>query len=67
MKQYVDATVAHAEEREEIAVPPSAVVKDVGYAITNARIENATGAMSHMVATILLVYHRGISKTCLVH
>ncbi|CAI5739473.1 unnamed protein product [Hyaloperonospora brassicae] len=67
VKQYVDATIAHAEKREEIAVPTSAVVEDVGYAITNARIENATGAMSHMVATILLVYHRGISKTYLVH
>ena len=67
MKQYVDATIAHAEKREKIAVPTSAVVEDVRYAITNARIENATGAMSHVVATILLVHHQGISKPYLVY
>uniref|UniRef100_M4BTD7 GPAT/DHAPAT C-terminal domain-containing protein n=1 Tax=Hyaloperonospora arabidopsidis (strain Emoy2) TaxID=559515 RepID=M4BTD7_HYAAE len=65
VKQYVDATLARVG-KQEVSVPTSAIVEDLGYAITDALIENATCAMSHVVATILLVYRQGISKPELV-
>ena len=66
VKQYVDTTTAHAEKREEISVPTSAVVEDLGYAITDALIENAAYALSHVVVTTLLVFRQEISKPELV-
>lgn len=65
VKQHVDATLSRAEEQETF-VPTSAIVEDLGYAITDALIDNATCAMSHVVAAILLVYRQGISKQELV-
>ncbi|KAE9334826.1 hypothetical protein PR003_g13333 [Phytophthora rubi] len=65
VKQHVDATIARVEEQETF-VPTSAIVEDLGYAITDALIANATCAMSHVVATILLVYRQGVSKQELV-
>ncbi|GMF60546.1 unnamed protein product [Phytophthora fragariaefolia] len=65
VKQHVDATLARAEE-QEVFVPTAAIVEDLGYAITDALIDNATCAMSHVVAAILLVYRQGISKQELV-
>lgn len=59
VKQYVDATTAHAEKRDEISVPTSAVVEDLGYAITDALIGNAAYAISHVVVTTLLVFRQG--------
>ncbi|EEY56496.1 fatty acyl-CoA reductase, putative [Phytophthora infestans T30-4] len=65
VKQHVDAALTRAEE-QEMFVPTSAIVEDLGYAITDALIDNATCAMSHVVAAILLVYRQGISKQELV-
>ncbi|RLN74123.1 hypothetical protein BBO99_00009090 [Phytophthora kernoviae] len=65
VKQHVDAQLARAEA-QEIFVPTSTIVEDLGYAITDALITNATCAMSHVVAAILLVYRQGISKQELV-
>ena len=65
VKKYIDAKLARAEEQETF-IPTSAIVEDLGYVITDALIENATCAMSHVVATILLVYRHGISKQELV-
>ncbi|CAI5709560.1 unnamed protein product [Peronospora effusa] len=65
VKKYIDAKLASAEEQETF-IPTSTIVEDLGYAITDALIENATCAMSHVVATILLVYRHGISKQELV-
>lgn len=65
VKKHVSDARAHAEKHNE-SVSTSAIVKDLGYAITDALICNATCAMSHVVATILLVYRQGISKQELV-
>ncbi|CAH0474985.1 unnamed protein product [Peronospora belbahrii] len=65
VKQYFDAKLAHAE-KQATTVSTSAIVAHLGYAITDALIENATCAMSHVVATILLVHRHGISKQELV-
>ena len=66
VKQYVDATTAHAEKRDEISVPTYAVVEDLGDAITDALIGNAAYAISHVVVTTLLVFRQEISKPELV-
>lgn len=65
VKQHVDAALARAKE-QEMFVPTSTIVEDLGYAITDALIKNATCAMSHVVAAILLVYRQGIAKEELV-
>ena len=54
VRQYADATVARAEKEQEISVPTSATIDDLGYAIMDALIGNATCAMPHVTATILL-------------
>ncbi|POM78346.1 Fatty acyl-CoA reductase [Phytophthora palmivora] len=65
VKQHVDAALERGE-KQEMFVSTSAIVEDLGYAITDELINNATCAMSHVVATILLVYRQGISKQELV-
>ncbi|KAL7684500.1 putative phospholipid/glycerol acyltransferase, Male sterility, NAD-binding protein [Plasmopara halstedii] len=65
VKQYVDAALVLAKE-QEMLVPTQTIVEDLGYVITDALIKNATCAMSHVVAAILLVYRHGISKEELV-
>ncbi|KAI9905802.1 hypothetical protein PsorP6_014334 [Peronosclerospora sorghi] len=63
VKSHVEHLVArgHDDVRH-----PSTLVNDLGYVITDALVANATCVMSHVVATILLVYRQGISREELV-
>ncbi|RLN91238.1 hypothetical protein BBJ28_00025347, partial [Nothophytophthora sp. Chile5] len=65
VKRHVDAQLARAEAQETF-VSSAAIVEDLGYAITDALISSATCTMSHVVASILLVYRQGIAKQELV-